>query len=221
MGSLTYSGLQDRVAQVSLEIFGAFHPGMDPDLPDGIETLVLLGPREPGFWSTVTASPEFSDGAADPLDRWSRRVIGAIACDLRAKAYFPFGGPPYRPFQRWARTSGRAHVSPVGLPVHDSAGLMLSYRGALALSERLDLPEAPPMPCQSCTAQPCLSACPADALTAEGYDVPACKAYLSTPDGTDCHSRGCAVRRACPVSVGYGRLEAQSEFHMQSFHPLP
>jgi hypothetical protein len=46
---------------------------------------------------------EFRDGRPDPIDRWSRRVIGHMACDLGAKALFPFGGPPWHPFIAWAK----------------------------------------------------------------------------------------------------------------------
>ncbi len=212
----------DRVTQLAgperLAVFGAFHPDVDDALPPVAGTLVLLGPDEPGFWQHVNAAPEFADGAPDPLDRWSRRVIGRIACALGGKARFPFGGPPFAPFQRWALRSGRAWVSPVGLLVHDRAGLMLSYRGALLLPGRLPLPEAPgPAPCEGCS-QPCLSACPAGALGAQGYDVPACHAFLDTAEGGDCMARGCGVRRACPVSAAYGRRPEQSAFHMRSFH---
>jgi hypothetical protein len=104
--------------------------------PAGTQTLLLLGPSEPGFWAHITASAEFIDGAPDPIDRWSRRVIGHMACDLGAKALFPFGGPPWHPFIGWAKRSGRAWESPVGFLVHDHAGLMVSYRGALALKDR-------------------------------------------------------------------------------------
>ncbi|URF47035.1 hypothetical protein [Dinoroseobacter shibae] len=213
-----YAGLEAAAAARHLAVFGAWHPESDPDVPAGTQTMILLGPREPGFWTAFRASPEAQEARADPLDRWSRRVIGQWACDLGAKALFPFGGPPWRPFIRWARESGRAHVSPVGLLVHDTAGLMISYRGALALKQRLALPPPPPAPCAECSSQPCRIACPVSALSPEAYDVPLCKSFLDTPAGLDCHGRGCAVRRACPVSRSYGRAEAQSAFHMQSFH---
>lgn len=189
---------------------------VDRDLPRGIGTLVLLGPREPGFWARFTESPEYGDGRPDPLDRWSDRVITGMAEEFGAKSFFPFGGPPYQPFIEWAKASGRAHVSPIGLLVHDVAGLMVSYRGALGFAERLTCPEPPPNPCLSCRSQPCLRACPVDALQPGHYDVARCKADLDRP-GNDCMVRGCAVRRACPVSGFYGRSEDQSAFHMRAF----
>jgi hypothetical protein len=98
------------------------------------ELLLLLGPKEPGFWAHLKSQPEW-DGAPDPVDRWSRRVIGCIACDLGAKALFPFGGPPYHPYYQWALRTGRVWDSPVRLLVHAGQGLMVSFRGALALKE--------------------------------------------------------------------------------------
>lgn len=210
--------IADEAAAHSLEIFGAFHPDTGDGAPEGAGTLVLLGPSEPGFWDVFSASPEYRDGAADPLDRWSARVIGGLAQALGATALFPFGGPPFQPFIGWALKSGRAWVSPVGLLVHDRAGLMVSYRGALAFADRLGLPQGVENPCESCADQPCLTACPVDALGPSGYDVPACKGQLDTPDGVACREGGCLVRRACPVSRRYGRLEVQSAFHMRAFH---
>jgi hypothetical protein len=200
-----------------LEVLGGFHPGPGDGAPDGCRTLLMIGPREPGFWDHVTAEPEFADGRPDPLDRWSRRVIGRLACDMGGKALFPFGGPPWQPFIAWAQRTGRAHVSPVTLLVHDRAGLMVSFRGALALRARLDLPPAPPQPCDGC-ARPCETACPVGALGTAGYDVAACHAFLDTEAGQECLNRGCRARRACPVSERYGRREAQSAYHMARFH---
>ncbi len=214
----TLAEIDASLAPDHLEVLGGFHPGPEDGAPDGCRTFLMLGPREPGFWAHVSAAPEFADGKPDPLDRWSRRVIGRLACDLGAKALFPFGGPPWRPFIGWAQRTGRAHVSPVTLLVHDHAGLMVSYRGALALREQIDLPPAPPTPCDGC-ARPCETACPVGALGANGYDIQACHAFLDTEAGRDCLDRGCRVRRACPVSERYGRRPEQSAFHMRSFHP--
>jgi hypothetical protein len=210
----------DRVlAPHHLSVFGGFHPDAEDRTPEGCETLLMLGPREPGFWAHVTAEAEFHDGQPDPLDRWSRRVIGRLACDLGGKALFPFGGPPHHPFIAWALATGRAWSSPVGLLVHDQAGLMVSYRGALALRGRLAL-GAPPKqsPCTDCH-RPCESACPVGALGARGYDVASCHDHLATDAGRDCMEMGCRARRICPISQGAGRAAAQSAFHMRNFHP--
>ena len=211
------AALTARLADHHLCVLGGFHPDPQDGAPPGCQTLLMLGPAEPGFWPHLTAQPEWQDGQPDPIDRWSRRVIGRIACDLGGKALFPFGGPPWQPFHRWAIRTGRIWESPVRLLVSADQGLMVSFRGALALPERIEIPAAAPRPCDSCD-QPCLTACPAGALGPAGYDVPSCHVFLDSPAGQPCLTAGCMVRRACPVSQAYARLPEQSAYHMRRFH---
>jgi len=198
-----------------LDVYGAFHPQADNYTQAA--SIVLLGPSAK-FWASFTATDIYQDGKADPIDRWSTHVITTIAKDLEATPVFPFGGPPYAPFIDWAKASGRAWNSPVGMLVHDTTGLMVSYRGALTFKERLELPkQAFQNPCDTCAQKPCLSACPVSALSVDEYNVPACHAYLDTDEGNNCLTMGCIVRRACPASAGAHRLAAQSAHHMRVF----
>ena len=209
--------MQIRTAALDhgLEVYGAFHAQAD-DFSQAA-TLVLLGPAA-DFWPTFTASETYRDGQPDPIDRWSTTSITAIADTLGARPIFPFGGPPYAPFLDWAKASGRAWNSPVGMLVHDQTGLMVSYRGALAFDTRLDLTAQKfHNPCDTCDDKPCLTACPVGALGADDYDVPACHIYLDTNAGSNCLTQGCLVRRACPASIGAHRLAAQSAHHMRHF----
>jgi epoxyqueuosine reductase len=213
---LALPALEALLAEERLEVLGGFSVADgEGGFPAGTRTLLMLGPKEPGFWAHLQAQPEW--GEADPVDRWSRRVIGRISCDLGAKALFPFGGPPYHPFYKWALRTGRVWDSPVRLLVHTGQGLMVSFRGALALKQVVDVPPPTVRPCDACPA-PCLAACPAAALTGAGYNVPGCHGFLDQPEGAECLSGGCLVRRACPVSQSYARLPEQSAYHMRQFH---
>jgi len=162
---VSLAALSTRAAADHLAVFGTLAVRRADPVPPDSRTIVLLGPHEPGFWAHVTAAPEFADGGPDPLDRWSARIIGGLARSVGGTAIFPFGGPPYAPFLDWAVASGRAWPSPVGLLVHDTAGLFVSYRGAIALPDALAV-EAPGIsPCESCAERPCLTACPPRAMT--------------------------------------------------------
>jgi epoxyqueuosine reductase len=207
--------IRSAVLGHGLDVYGAFHPGADDFSQAG--TLILLGPAA-NFWDIFTGSKIYQDNLPDPIDRWSTYVISTIATGLDARPIFPFGGPPYAPFLKWAMESGRAWQSPVGMLVHDRAGLMVSYRGALAFDERLDLPDQTfHNPCETCADKPCLTTCPVDALDKDGYNVLACHEYLETDAGNTCMTGGCLVRRACPASAGAHRLAAQSALHMRAF----
>ena len=209
---MTLDEIRRAAADRHLAIVGVVYDA----LPDGVGSLALLGPLEPGFWAEFTAAPEYSDGCEDPMNRWSERVIGDMANALDAKAFYPFGGPPYQPFIQWAQSCGQVHSSPVGLLVHDTSGMWVSFRGALGFGERIERPEPGPSPCETCADKPCLTACPVSAFASGEYDVAACKADLDRAEN-DCMTKGCAVRRACPISQSYGRLEEQSAFHMRAF----
>jgi epoxyqueuosine reductase len=212
------SELLAALAAEALTALGSAPP--DPDFcPDGTRALVLIG-TEGGtaWWDRVTASPEWRDGAPDPVDRWSKRVLGGLAERFGAAALYPSDGPPWPRFQAWALATGRMWESPVRLLIHPRAGLWVAFRGALALPFDLPLPPAE-RPCNACAEKPCLSACPVGALTGAGYDVPQCHAHLDSAAGAGCLTRGCAVRGACPVSESHARLPAQSAYHMSRFHP--
>jgi hypothetical protein len=204
-----------------LAVHGAFD--LDDDERRGefadVASIALVGLAGRRGWAAFSQSPEARDGAADPLDRWSRRVVDALAIGLGARALYPFDGPPHLPFQRWARRAEPMHVSPLGLLIHPVDGLWRGYRGALAFAERLAAPSfrAAASPCETCLARPCLSACPVGAFTGASYDVAACANHLSGPAGRACMEGGCLARRACPVGAEHAHEPAQAAFHMRAF----
>ena len=185
----------------------------------GVRTIVLAGMAGRDGWGAFAASPEARDGFGDPLDRFSRRVIGSIARELGATALFPFGGPPYLPFQQWARRAEPVHASPIGVLIHPRYGLWHSYRGALGFSAALAVPkpEAAASPCDSCLGRWCLKACPVGAFSGSGYNVGACAAHVKSAAGADCMALGCRARRACPVGAEHAYPPEQANFHMRAF----
>ena len=184
-----------------------------------IRTIVLAGMVGRDGWEAFAASPEASDGLADPLDRWSRRLIESLARDLGAKALFPFGGPPFLPFQQWAQRAEPVHSSPIGVLIHPYYGLWHSYRGALGLSEELAVAEPAPIPspCETCSGRWCLKTCPVGAFSEAGYDVAACAGHLRSMAGGDCMAFGCRARRACPVGADHAYGPEQASFLMRAF----
>lgn len=212
-----YSRIDAAAQAVGLIIYGALHPRSGP-VTGG--TLILLGAAG-AFWPELTDAPEWRDGAPDPVDRWSTRIINDLAQRFGATVYVPFSGPPYAPFVDWALASGRAFTSPSQFLVHDQVGLMISYRGALHLEDEIHIPQ-PPLersPCFTCTTFACVSTCPVQAMVDGGpYKVEDCHNYLETKEGTACLEQGCVARRSCPLSDGAERTPAQSAHHMRYFH---
>ena len=213
------SAFEGPLSGTGLVARGAFHPEPDDGVPGDPGTLVLVGNAGPDMWRAFDAARLGYAGHANPLDAWVRDVLTGIASELGATALFPFGGPPFLPFQRWAQRAEPVHPSPLGVLIHPEYGLWHAYRGALAFAERLDVParEDRPSPCETCADKPCLSACPVEAFAGAGYDVPRCVAHIGTAAGADCIDGGCAARRACPVGHDFVYEPAQAAFHMRAF----
>lgn len=215
--NLSFDIVEQSANALRLDILGGFHPPKDDPELDGFQTLLLLGPLEPAFWDHFKTQKEYRDGTENPVDRWSSRVVTALASALGGHPFFPFSGPPFMSFYDWGLRSGRCHKSPVNLLVHNHAGLFVSFRGALALRQKIALPAPLESPCAVCTSRPCLTACPVSAFATGAYNVAACRDVIGAKDPSQCLARGCAVRRACPTSQRYGRLEDQSSYHMRVF----
>jgi epoxyqueuosine reductase len=215
---MTTAAAQSAAANHGITLYGGFHGGPDDGLPEHHQTLLMFGPAA-NFWYHFQSTPESQDKRPNPIDRWSTRIFTELAAGLNATPFLPFGGPPYAPFLGWALKTGRAWSSPLGMLVHDATGLMVSFRGALAFQNRLELPAKGVNPCTTCAAQPCKTACPVNALGPNGYNTKACHGYLETPPGQICRTQGCIARRACPISAGAQRDPDQSAHHMAYFHP--
>lgn len=214
-----FSDIRAAAEAAGLAFRGAFHPQAE-DLPAGVSagTIVMLGFIGGEQWAGFAASPEYRDGRAHPLDRWSLRVVSALARDLGAAPLFPFTAP-FMPFIRWAQRAEPVFPSAMGMLIHPDYGLWHSWRGALAFAEKLDLPprDPRPRPCDSCVEKPCLSACPVSAFDGTGaFKAQACGAHIRRAEGADCMT-GCLSRRACPIGAGYRYSPEQAAFHMRSF----
>jgi ferredoxin-like protein FixX len=185
--------------------------------PNRSRTLVLIGNAGPALYEAFFAAAEMAGN--NPLDDWTRRVVLPIAERFGAHAAFPSDGPPWLPFQRWAMRAEGVKASPLGVLIHPEFGLWHAYRAALVFDRMLDLPPAPvrPHPCDTCETRPCLTTCPAGAVTAQAYAVDNCAAHVASRDGKACRSIGCLARRACPVGMDHRYPDQAMAFHMAAF----
>jgi hypothetical protein len=181
--------------------------------------LWLVGNIGAAFW------PHFErwrarqrDRLNDPLDAWSRMIIGEVAEESGAIAVLP-NDRPYLPFQQWAMRAEALRPSPLGILMHPRFGLWHAYRGALLfdVSLQIDVISEVRHCCDSCAEKPCLKACPVNAHQAEGFRYQDCLDHVRGESGHACRSTGCLDRNACPIGVAYRYPVATQEFFMNAF----
>lgn len=219
--------VEARLSEYGLSVRGLvrFTPeDVAPRLVDGRRAAAVLaigvtgGAMWPHFerWRMAQADR----GGVDPLDRWSKIVIDALADAVGAQACYP-SDAPYHPFQAWAMRAEGLKPSPLGILIHPRYGLWHSYRGALLFAtwdgDALSSGPRGLHPCDTCREKPCLSTCPVGAVLPEGFDIAGCRQHLASEEGQGgCMLSGCLARNACPVGGDFRYPEAQLRFHMQA-----
>ncbi|ASP34873.1 hypothetical protein [Labrenzia sp. VG12] len=221
------AALTEWLAAAGFLCLGGFNASDDIVLPPQTngtpaQSLLLIGSTGPSVWPKLSTSPEAADGGADPLDRYTRRALTEIAAAEGLGVVFPFDGPPYHPFQQWAKRCGGFSQSPMGVLAHHEFGPWAGFRAAFLSGEHLKSEQGTGAsgPCETCQDKPCINACPAGALSVEtGYDVPKCRDHLSKSRDLDCWS-GCLARRACPFGGEHRQTPDIARYHMERFAAL-
>ena len=227
MNTDLFARLSGTLLPHGLIVRGAFRPEAadlaGTDLQAGtVSKLVLIGNAGVAMWR---AFEPFIDSDDNPLDRWTRRIVDPVADQARARAIYPFDDPP-PPIQRWAMGAEQLRPSPLGILIHPQYGLWHAYRAVLVFKDNVESEheelestreETPAHPCDSCAEKPCLTACPVDAFSTAGYDIPACAEFLAGTEGGSCLRAGCQARNACPVGPEWRYDDAQIAFHMAAF----
>ena len=220
-----YADIENALRGSGLICRGGFRPEPDDAVPsvsgETDVSVVMVGNAGSAIWPPFTASRpgRRREKESNPMNEWTRQIMISIAARLGAKVLFPFDGPPYYPFQRWALKADCVWPSPLGMLIHLRFGLWHAYRAALVFGPGVDLPTPPSgaSPCVGCAGRPCLSSCPVGAFSADGYDASACTRHIATPAGEECMEMSCRARRACPVGREFIYRPDHGRFHMSKF----
>ncbi len=198
--------------------------GLPPDELARYPRLVLIGHAGRAFWSALKARGLHG---SDPVDTFVQEQVGAWMARQPGEPtwWLVFPGAAPVGLQALGALAGWHHPSPFWVGVQAEWGSWYAYRAVVLVSEPwpLTLPQRAESPCLSCAAQPCVSACPAQALSGEPVQhragLQACVDHRLQA-ASPCADR-CLARQACPVGAEHRYTDEQTAYHyLQSLPAL-
>ena len=190
----------------------------------GTRSIIVIGNGGGAFWKAFKRhADENSEWTArdNPLDDFTRFVVEREVAPVLARPgithtiIYPFmsNGPTLN-FMEAGKSAGLSGPSILGVVVHPVYGPWIAFRAAILVNELVDFPEEAHRfdPCPSCTARTCITACPADAVSAaQGWDIPKCLTHRVEVE-VDCTPR-CHARAGCVLGPEHRYPDDELAYH--------
>lgn len=181
--------------------------------PDRNYCLILLGNGGKSFWRNLKAQ---NITELNRVDQYSDSIAREFAQQALAghdwELLYP--GAPTIPLQQLGEIAGWHHPSPMGIGIQQQWGLWYAYRALLITDTPLETSQQPatPNPCDECKGQPCVTECPAKAVSNRlPFQLGLCVDYRLSENST-CSDR-CLARLTCPQSSQHRYTMEQIKYH--------
>ena len=216
---LSVSNLTEKAQKIGLNLVGVADGRPYQHILPDCQTAIVFANGGQDLWThfleDLRANPSHLIDTAHPLDdfigRWIQSVDPNpdstrrwIQCAEEADVFVDF--------RLLSTSAGLGTPSLLGLVIHSEYGLWVSMRAVLLSTEVFESTKSNTMqsPCEQCIEKPCISACPAGAVTLSGWSVQRCATFHgeSTLCATQCHSR-----QVCPVGVLHRHSDLQHTYH--------
>lgn len=175
---------------------------------DGFDQLILIGHGGRRLWECVQAS---GIGGEHPIDDYCRQTVDRWFAEclpgIRFRIVYPGAAPVG--LQALGKLAGWHHASPFMVGVDGEWGSWFAYRAVVLANSRFwpFFAAHRSNPCLTCPDQPCVAACPADAMSNGQFSLPHCAGYRLQAD-SPC-ARNCLARQTCPVGVAHRYCDGQ------------
>jgi hypothetical protein len=184
-----------------------------PEFAGNYRQLLIFASAGRSLWPQVD-----KHSRPDPIDHYAETLLQefllANNC-TRFEILYP-SGDDVIDLRALGRIVGWHADSCLGIGIHREYGTWFAYRAVVVADTDLPLTESATarMMCESCTAKPCINACPAGAVSADApFDLDACgneRLREESPCATKCQAR-----LACPVGQAHQYSEEQITYHYE------
>lgn len=175
--------------------------------------LVLTGHGGKQLWAQLQKADRHK---SDPVDHYSINVTNQFIADFLDGADHLLLYPSHQyliPLQQLGELAGWGRPSPLGQSIHPEFGVWFAHRTAFLTKSALPVMkgESGLRPCDTCTAKPCLTACPVGAVTFDHFNITNCVDFRLQPNSI-CADR-CLARMACPAAPQHRYPIEQIQYH--------
>lgn len=174
----------------------------------GYRQLILIGHGGRRLWECVQAS---GIGGAHPIDDYCVQTVQRWFAEQMPGTRYRIVYPGQAPvgLQALGRLAGWHHASPFMVGIDGEWGSWYAYRAVVLAESRFSpfFPADRSIPCVDCPDQPCIAACPADAMAGGQFSLTRCAGYRLQADSACAY--GCLARSACPVGAEHRYADDQ------------
>lgn len=188
------------------EMAGELRQRFDPD--GRYRQVILIGHGGTTMWREMKAAGIDSN---DPIDDFSIARVEQWFSEQFADARFQIVYPGDNPvgLQALGRLAGWHHASPFMVGINETWGTWYAYRVVVLADTAMEatLPVRSESPCLACAGQPCIAACPGEAINEGVFSLEKCVAYRKQ-SASRCKAT-CLARTSCPVGAEHRYCGAQ------------
>ncbi len=205
-------------SHVGINIMGTADGAPWQHILPGCQAVVVFASGGKALWEAFVADcreqPDHLRDEAHPLDTFvERTLLRTDPNPARSQRWIRCAAtePTEVDFRTLGLQAGLGHHSLLGLLLNPSFGPWMGIRLACFTTDALPIqgPLAQHSPCSTCSA-PCMSACPAAAVSRVGWDLQRCSTFHF--ESSICES-SCEARRACPEGGNHQYSDLQMHYH--------
>lgn len=178
--------------------------------------LLILGHGGTQLWQVIQAQRHLR-GVDDPIDQFVGEVVANSLGKTDTQYTLVYPGPRMVDLQAFGRYLGWHQDTPFLLGMHQQWGTWFAYRGLVLMSSTFVASEvilqSQKSQCECCEELPCISACPANAISTSHFSMDLCVAYRKT-EVSKC-AKTCLAREACPVATQHRYSKEQMDYHYE------
>jgi hypothetical protein len=177
--------------------------------------LILIGHSGKRLWKAMQEAGFHTD---NPIDDFTIRHLKRFFTDELPNHTFSIIYPSSKPInlQKLGELAGWHHDSPLRIGVNDLWGSWFAYRAVILTDTQLSTTQKleSTSPCLNCKNKPCITSCPADAITTGSLDLDRCISYRKRHDSS-CKDT-CHARTSCPVAKEQAYTTEQVNYHYEA-----